>query len=191
MPMDPNQVKSGPGKLYFGAVGAAEPTHTVVDGKFTDVWGVAWTQVGYTDEGHTFTYAPNFEDVEVAEEMLAIRTVQTGLEMTLEFAAAELLADNIQKALNGGTITTTGSAGTQLVKFSPPAFGVSTRVAIGWESDEADERWVYRKCIQTGEVALARKKAPEKVVLPMSFRLEVVGGGVLPFDRWSTYDAAA
>lgn len=172
MPFDVTKVKSGPGKLYFAVVGAAEPAD------LTTAWPVAWTQVGYTDEGHSFTYSPSFDDIEVAESLLPIRRVQTGLEMTVEFAAAELLASNIQKALNGGTITT----GTGIVTFEPPAFeDVATRVAIGWEADDASERWVYRKCVQTGDVELARRKAPDKTTVPMTFTLETPAGAVKPF----------
>lgn len=186
MAFDPTKVKCGPGRLYLGAVGAVEPVNTVVASVFTDVINPAvWFEVGYTDEGHEFTYAPSFDGIPVAEEMLDLRTVQTGLDMTLAFAAAELTSKNIQAALNGGTVVVTGSTGTTLTTFEPPAFGTVTRTAILWEGDEKDERWIYRKCIQTGDVQLSRRKAPAKVTIPMSFKLEVISNAIKPFKSWT------
>jgi hypothetical protein len=170
-PFDVTKVKSGPGKLRFAAVSSTEPADLIT------AWAAAWVQVGYTDAGHTFTYTPAFDDVEVAEEYLPIRTVQTGLDATVEFSAAETTSKNIQTALNGGTITT----GTGIVTFDPPAFGSVTYTAIGWESDAADERWVYRKCLQTGATAFAREKAPSKTLVPMTFRLQTVSAVIKPW----------
>lgn len=164
-------VRVGVGKLYFAEVGATEP----VD--FTSAWSAAWIPVGYTDEGHSFTQTPSYDDVTVAEELIPIRSVKTALDMTLEFAAAEITAVNIQKAFNGGTITT----GTGFVTFTPPAASAAdTRVAIGWESDDNTERWVFRKCVQTGGSEITRRKGADKATIPMSFKLEVVDGSA-PF----------
>jgi hypothetical protein len=122
------------------------------------------------------------DSVEVAESLLPIARVKTGTDMTVEMALAEVTAGNVQKALNGATITTTGTAGTSIDTLVPLADGVvETRVAILWEADDKSERWVWRKCLQTGAVAVGRKKGAAKATIPLSFALEPVSSTIRPF----------
>lgn len=168
---NPTQVRLGPGRLLIAAVGATEPTDVTAD------WAVAWTSLGYTEEGHAFSMSPKFEPVEVAEEIDPLRYEATGREMKVEFALAQMSAANLSTALNGGTITTASGVTT----FTPPVPGAEARIALGWESIDKKERWVFRKCLQTGDVEIARRKAPAKTTIPVSFMLELVAGGGLPF----------
>ena len=172
----PEFVKFGPGKLYVGAVGATEPTD------LSTALNVAWTYVGYTDAGHTFTYTPSYENVEVAETLLPIAKVATAQDYTLEFAFAESTARALQIAMNGGTITASGTGPTSIDKFEPLAFGVAeTRVAILWQADDASERWVFRRCLQTGAAAISRQRGAAKSTIPVNFSLETPSGGAKPF----------
>lgn len=171
---DPLKVKVGPGTLYFGPVGVAEPTDLVTPWATVDA---LWVPVGYTEEGHSATITPSVEAIEVAEELTPIRYEETKREVGLSFAAAEMTVTNIQKALNGGTITTFSG----FVKFEPPELGVVTRVAIGWESQDGEERWVFRKCLQSGAVEIARRKAPAKATVPMQFNCEKPASNIQPF----------
>lgn len=168
---NPTAVRVGPGRLKIGAVGATEPVDLAA------AWAAAWVDLGYTDEGHSFTSSPSFDPIEVAEEVDPISYEMTGREMRVEFACAELTALNLSRALNGGTITT----GTGIVTFEPPDPGDEVRVALGWESLDGKERWVWRKCMQTGDVEIARRKAPDKSTIPASFMCEIVAGGLKPF----------
>lgn len=166
---DPTKVKVGPGLLYFGPTDATEP----VD--LTTPWATVdadWVPVGYTEEGHEATVEPKFEPIEVAEELTPIRYDETSREITVAFEAAQMTVDNIAKALNGGSIVT----GTGIVTFEPPELGSVTRVKIGWESDDHEERWVFRQCVQTGAVKMSRKKAPDKATVPMEFMCEKPSG---------------
>lgn len=175
MPNNPDKVKVGAGILMIGPVGVAEPND------LTTPWATVdpdWLAIGYTEEGHNFNREPNFEAIEVAEEDEPIRYEQTGVASALEFAAAELTVTNLEYAFNGGTITTISGT---VVRFDPPVMGDVTRVALGWESNDGEERWVFRKCLQTGNVQIARRKAPNKATIPMTFRLEKPAAGVLPF----------
>lgn len=167
----PTEVRVGPGRLYIAAVGATEPTD------LTTAWAAAWTDLGYTEEGHVFNASPTFEPVTVAEEVDPISYQATGREMRVDFALAQVTAENLKRALNGGTVTT----GTGIVTFEPPVPGAEVRCALGWQALDAKERWVWRKCMQTGEVSIARRKAPDKGTIPMSFMCEMVVGGGLPF----------
>ena len=158
---DPLAVRVGPGWLYIAPLGSTEPDD------LTDAWAVAWTPLGYTDEGSNFVFESSFEDVVVAEELDPIAIVQTARSATVNFALAEITAANMQRAFNGGDVSTA----TGVVTFEPPdADETPTPVMLGWESADGFERWVFRRCLQIGNVEVARKRAPDKATLPMSFR---------------------
>jgi len=161
MPQDRTKVRIGPGKLYSAAVGSVEPA------TLATVWAVAWTDLGYTVEGSSFVISPSYEEIEVAEELDPIDIQATGRDLTVSFALAQLTAENLQLALNGGTITTgTGE------KTIEPAAGtaVPTYTALGWRSSDSKEQYVWRRCLQTGDIEIARRKAPDKASIPVSFR---------------------
>ena len=157
---NPLNVRLNPGILYAATVGADEPTDLATP------WPMAWAEIGYTDEGSTFAFSNTFEDVFVAEELDPILTLQTERRVEVSFASAEITAANLQRALNGGTITTPAG----LIVFEPPAVGDYTHIALGWESDDGLERWIFRKCLQVGSASMARQKAPNKATLAMTFR---------------------
>lgn len=170
---DATFVKLGPGKLYAAPVGTVEPAD------LTAALGATWLAgyLGYTEEGHTFTIAPAYDAVEVAESFLPVARVKTGTEMTLEMALAEVTAQNVQRALNGATITSSGTGATAIDSIEPLADNATeTRTAILWQSDSGDERWVWRRCLQTGSIAIGRKKGSAKATVPLSFLLEPVAG---------------
>ena len=170
---DASFVKLGPGKLYLAAVGTAEPTD------LTTALNATWLAgyVGYTDEGHAFTRTPSYDNVEVAESLLPVAKVGTGTEMNVEFAFAEIIAKNLQKSLNGATVTASGTGATAIDSVEPLAEGVpETRTAILWEADDASERWIFRKCLQTGALTINRRKGAAKATIAATFSLEPVTG---------------
>jgi hypothetical protein len=174
---DPTKVKVGPGLLYVNALGGTLTNLQVSSANgFVNSWASVdpdWVPLGYTEEGHEFANEPNFEPIEVAEELDALRYEQTGRQMRLSLAAAELTYQNITRAYNGGTIITSGSGATQVRTFKPPAIGEVTKLMIGWESQDKMERWVFYQCVQVGGATIARRKAPNKATVPMEFRLEL------------------
>lgn len=157
---DPVAVRVGPGILKIAPLESNEPTD------LSAAWDGAWVDLGYTEEGTSFVFDQTFEDVTVAEELEPIRILQTARNITLNFALAELTAANLQRAFNGGDVTTNGG----VITFEPPDAGDYTEVMIGWEADDGLERWVFRQAIQVGNVEIARRKAPDKATVPMSFR---------------------
>ncbi|GAA3172450.1 hypothetical protein [Nonomuraea roseoviolacea] len=162
---NPNAIALGPGRLFIAPLGTTEPTD------LTTPWetvSVAWVPLGYTDEGSNFTYSVDSETVNVAEELDPIAVALTAREGALAFALAEMTAKNMQRALNGGSIV----AGTGIVTFEPPDLGEEVRVMLGWESEDGEERWIYRKALQTGGLDIARRKGAEKAVIPCEFKLE-------------------
>lgn len=254
---DDTKLRVGPGWLRINAVGGTEPTD------LSTPWDTSWTLLGYTEEGHEAAIEPNFEPLEVAEELTPVDYIETSRNMRVSFSLAEMTAQHLKYALNGGTVTgpddalrligtativastgvittsvahglvvgdkvktgtvttTTGitsntvyyvktapsastvtlsatSGGSALsltgdgslsalsevtgtiTVFEPPEIGVVTKVAIGWEAMDGLERWVWRKCIQTGSVTLARRKAPAKTLIACEFRV-MKSSGVVPF----------
>lgn len=157
---DPTNVRVGPGWLWLAPIGSLEPADLIAD------FSPEWTQIGYTQEGSNFVFDDTWEDVDVAEELEPIDVLQTARRITVNFAAAEMTAENLEYAFNGGTVTTSSG----LTTFEPPELGDVTRVMLGWEHADGLERWIFRRCTQIGSVDIARRKAPAKATIPMSFR---------------------
>lgn len=173
---NPDKVKVGAGLLYAAPLGTTEPTD------LTTPWATVdadWAAIGYTEEGHEFASEPNFEPIEVAEEKIPIRYDKTGQEEMLSFSAAEMTVENLTRAFNGGAVTTL--SGTVKRFERPDVDDADIYLMLGWESNDSEERWIFRKCIQVGSVTIARRKAPDKALIPMEFRLVVPAAGVLPW----------
>lgn len=162
---NPANIALGPGTLYIAVLGTPEP----VD--LSTPWATVsanWIPLGYTDEGSTLNYSVDTEKVEVAEELDSIATALNSRDLSLAFALAEITGANLKRALNGGTIT----SGTGIVTFEPPDLGEETRTMLGWESEAHDERWVYRKCLQTGAMEMTRAKGAAKATISCEYTLE-------------------
>lgn len=172
---NPLAIRVGPGRLLIAAIGSTEPTDLAT------AWAGAWVELGYTDAGSTFTFEGTFEDVPVAEEFVPILVLETARNINITVAAAENTARNLQIAFNGGTIDT---APTGFVTFEPPDAGQYTPVMVGWEADDGLERYLFRKCINTGSVAQARQKAPNKSTIPLTFRGLIPDSGAKPFKAF-------
>ncbi len=171
---NPANVVLGAGTIYAGPIGTAEPTDLAT------AWAAGWTQIGYTEEGNTFAYELSSEQVLVAEELDPVKQATTARNITVAFSHAELTATNLKRALNGGVVTP-GPTGSTYSTYEPPTLGAEDRIMLGWQSEDGLERWVYRKCFQTGNISTARQKAPNKALIPVTFSLEKPAGGVHPF----------
>ncbi|MEU9888013.1 hypothetical protein [Sphaerisporangium sp. NPDC051011] len=161
----PEAIALGPGVLYIAVLGTAE----IAD--LTTPWASVspnWIPLGYTTEGSKLTYTVGSENVEVAEELDPIAVALTSRELGLEFALAQITASNLKTALNGGTIT----AGSGFVTFEPPDLGEEVRTMLGWESEDHTERWLYRKCLQVGNMEMERRKGAAKAAISCNFKLE-------------------
>lgn len=165
-------VRVGPGTLYVAPVGSLEP------GDLIESWPVAWVPLGYTHEGSNFVFNQTFSDVVVAEELDPIDTLQTARTIDISFALAELTAQNLQIALNGGSI---GDDHAGTITFEPPDTGEVTYLALGWEATDGLERWIYRRCVNTGNIDIARRRAPDKATIPISFRATKPSGSTKPW----------
>lgn len=172
----------GPGYLYYGAIGTSEPASTVSGSQFSDSW-TGWTVIGYTDNGHVFTYDLDYEAAEAAEALDPLAYATTARRASIAFDMLGLTASNMKKALNGGTITTTGTGATTKNVYTPPDMGSEIHCMIGWESTDLTERIVARQCFQTGSVSISRQKgAANRASISTAFGLELPATGLKIFD---------
>jgi hypothetical protein len=111
------------------------------------------------------------------------RRSATGL---IAFNLANFTLSNWKRALNGGAaaLTSTGTTGTELTTFQPPAPGTEVRSMLIWESTDSTVRILIRQGIQGGEVASAFQKAPSIAAIPCTFNFEIPSAGVQPFQMW-------
>lgn len=172
-------VQLGAGILRTAPIGTTEP----VD--LTTAWGAGWVEVGGTNEGSSFNSELTAEDIFVAESLERIKQVTTSRVSSVGFAMAEITGINLQKAFNGGTLTTgTAAAPKTFVTFEPPDVGTESRLMIGWDSEDGQERWIFRKCVNAGAIEIARRKAPDKTLIPVNFGLEKPDSGAKPFRAY-------
>lgn len=176
---NPGAVSLGPGYLFAAIVGSTEPTD------LSTAWPAAWVPLGYTEEGSASSYALEGESVTVAEELDELDWVTTGRAVSVNFSLAENTASNYKKALNGGTITVTGSAPNQIYKFEPPDLGSEIFTAIGFQSEKSDERIVWRQCKQVGSIETARRKGASKALIPCEFKVFKPASGAKSYMRLS------
>lgn len=176
-PVSTPLLATDPGFLFWAPLATAEPTHAVTNSVFSDAWPAGWIRLGATEEGHAFNWQTSFDQVTVAEILDPIKYVTTGRTGSLAFALVDFHMNNVKRALNGGTITTTGSTTTTMSTFTPPAIGQEVRSMIGWESQDGTERLIAYQTINTGQVSIARRKGADKATLPVEFSLEIPASG--------------
>lgn len=171
---DPNAISLGPGYLHIGAVGSTEPSDlaTGTGDDWTSI-DAGWVFLGYTNDGSEFDYQLNTDPVEVAEELDPLAKTPTGRDASVTFALAQITASNLQVASNGGTIT----SGAGIVTFEPPDLGSEVRHAIGFQSEDGEERWVWRQCLMDGQMKIPRKKGADNATLDCTFTLEKPSDG--------------
>lgn len=170
-------VQLGPGRLYVAPIGTTEPASA------SAALPSAWIALGYTEDGTTFTVSLTSEDIEVEEEIDPILTVNTKRANTLAVQMAEITKRNWGIALGSGILANDATA------FEPVTPGSEVKVMMVWDSNEdptttqggqGNRRWLFRQCNPTGDVAINRQKAPNKALIPTTFKVEKPSG-LAPF----------
>lgn len=161
----------GPGYLYWSVLGSTEPTDLATAWASIDA---DWIALGYTNDGSEFHSQTAVDAVEVAEELQEIDSSETGREESVVFSLAQMTAQNLKVAFNGGNITT----GTGIIVFEPPDLGASVKCMLAWEAEDHTERWVWRQCKQVGEINIPRAKGAAKAVIPCTFRVQKPATGL-------------
>lgn len=161
---DSAAIAIGPGTLYVAPIATADPTNA------SSALPSAWRQVGYTEEGNTFKYGIETADVEVAEALDPVRIDTIKRSGMVSFSMAEMTRNNLVLSLNGGA-----NAANDASSVEPPAPGAEVRVKLALDT-LGGSRWVFRRCVQAGEIEIARKKSPDKALIPVEFKLELPTG---------------
>lgn len=168
---DSNNITLGPGKLHIAPLGSTLPTDlaTALD--------AAFQEIGYTEDGSEVAYEMTSEPVEVAEELDPVFNKVVGRSGTVVFQMVEVTARNLTIAFNGGTVTDN----TTYVTYEPPDPGSEVRRILVFESEDGEERWVFRQVFQTGSVSVGRRKGAAKATLPVAMAIEKPAAGGKPF----------
>lgn len=157
-------VDIGPGWLYAAPIGTSEPTDA------STALPSAWRCVGYTETGNAFTSNITSSDIEVAEELEPIDVRETKRLTDVQFEMAEVNRQNLALAFNSGANSANTAA-----SYEPPALGASIYVMLAWDlnatADATNVRWVYRKAKQTAAIQIQHRKAPQKALIPVTFRI--------------------
>ena len=168
-------VKLGPGRLWIAPVGTTAPTSA------SAAPDAAWWALGYTEEGTTISIEYTSEGIEVAEELDPIDFVNTARAVTLSVSAAEVTRKRFAVAIGSGAAEVDNAAPIDL----PDADAVQQGVAVMWDSAETaagndqNIRWYIPKLLPAGTIEIARRKAPDKALLPMELNAVKVTGSPL------------
>lgn len=165
------------GFLFWAPLLSTVPVNTVAGSVYTDAWPGAWLSLGATEEGSEFSYEINVEAMTVAEFFDPVQYATTERTAKFAFSLANYTLTNLKRALNGGTLTPTGSGATKNTDYVPPVPGAETRCMIGWESLDATMRLVCYQTLSSGTMSSSFKKAPDMALIPCEFNLEVTPAG--------------
>lgn len=186
--IQPGQIKTGPGIIWYKYGLTTMPAVTAAGSKTVyDFATNTWIQVGATDEGLTYNESTSVESIRVAESQYPVRRVTTEKEGSLAFSMAHISDLNWKLAMNGGTITVSGSGATKLSAYVPPLIGSEVRVALAFHSLDEEELIVWPQCFNGGSVETARAALETKALLPVEFGVELPDPTVLttPYKRWT------
>lgn len=168
------ETQIGAGRFLIAPVGAVEPTDV------TTAWDAGWTELGLTTEGGSNKYELTIEDVMVEEILDPVRGITTKRLASVIFTLAQVTMTNLSRAMNGGDVETA----TGITTFEPPEMGGEVYHAIGWESNDNTERWVWRRCLQAGSIETKRRnKTADLAAIPCEFHAYGVDGQQ-PFKVW-------
>lgn len=189
--IQPGQIKTGPGLIRYAPLGTAIPTFTAASSKVTGTW-TSWVEAGATEEGLTYTESVDTEDIRVAESLYPVRTVTTGKTSRVAFTMSHVSDLNWKLAMNGGTITVTGTGATKLSAYVPPLLGSEVRVMLGFHSLDEDEVIVWPQVFNVGSVETGRAALETKHGLPVEFNAELPDPAVMttPYKRWTSGNLA-
>lgn len=157
-----NLVVGANGTIYTAPAGTALPTTT------TGVLNVAFSEVGYlTEDGGTFTYSEDTQDILAWQEEEPIDTLITGRNATYAFACREWNKTSVELAFGGAKVTKEGEE----YRLDAPTTGSLDRRAlvVDWEFREVNYRLVIPRGIASGDVSSTINRT-STADLPVSFK---------------------
>lgn len=168
---NPDNIQLGPGRLYYAPIGTAEPTNA------SSALDAAYKVIGYTEDGSEVQIGLTSESIMVSEELDAVDEVLTERLTMVSLEMAEVTRRRLALVLGLGA-----SASDSAATLEPPTAGAEESFMLVWDSEEdavgnADNiRWLFRKCKVTGNINIARRKAPNKATLPVEIKCSKPAG---------------
>lgn len=174
----------GAGYLYWAALGTSLPANTVAGSVFTDAWPGGWNLLGVTSNGSEFDYTVSTDIIDAAEYLDPLVIVTTGRAASWKMSLQVMSATNWKRALNGGSLTTSGAGATLLSTYTPPVPGTEVRSMVGWEATDNTERMVMEQSFQSGSLNIIRQKGKNNAELPLEWHAEIAASG-FPFQYFT------
>src|SRR3954470_14681939 len=98
-----------PGFMWHAPALTTFPTNggTASGSAFTDSPSVTFYEIGATEAGYTLSYSQTIEAITVAEFADPVKYRTTARQGSMAFNMADYTLKNLQRVMNGGTITNT------------------------------------------------------------------------------------
>lgn len=169
----------GPGDLYVGDFGAAEPLDGVVN---IAPAASAWDGVGGTLGGVEWVVNRTFAELEVDQlvDLVESRLTKRGLAVKTQLAEPTLA--NLKLALNGGTLT----SGSGFEAFEPDDSTSATQpnyraiILDGYAPNSKRRRFIIRRVLATEDVGIKYGKT-DQGVWTVTFLMHYVSSSIRPF----------
>lgn len=169
----------GPGKLYTGLFGAAEPADSAVN---ITPQASAWTDVGGTMGGLTVEVTPTYTELDVDQIVDSVGRRLTKREIAVTTSMAEPTLANLSLILNGGT-TASGSGWASFDPLTTTSATQPTYIALivdGWAPGGAfNRRATVRKCLSTAKTDFLYAKDKQDV-FSVTFNAHYVSSAITP-----------
>lgn len=160
MALDATEIRAGLGAhVYIASAGTTMPTGLATPSN-------SFTELGYVSEdGVTFTSAPDFRDQMAWQSLRPIGRKRTGIEETITFGLMQINKAIVSFAFGGTTTTDL----TTYYTVTPPAVDAAPdyrALVIDWKDGSDNYRLAAPKVLLTGSIELALK-ATEDTIIPV------------------------
>lgn len=171
----------GAARFFIGTAAAVKPAYGAGDYAATVEAATGWRNIGYTQEGVEVAYEPEYTGVPVDQVLDDVRTVKTGMRVSVNTTFAEATLENLIVAWGqaDGTLTSSG-ADTQTVVIVPGELGeaplerqlliVGNGPERGAQNKYAERTYHATRAVSTESSSHALRRG-EATVFPVSFRL--------------------
>lgn len=173
----------GPGTIYQGLFGAAEPADYNVN---LSPASSSWTDMGGTLNGITLSVDQQYTELMVDQLVDSIGRRLTKREFLITTQLAEPTLNNLSVALNGSTQTSGATSAGGTYATLEPLFATSatqpTYIAIlidGYAPNSLRRRAIFRRMLSTAKVDTAMDKA-KQTVFTVTFNGHYVSSVIAP-----------
>lgn len=174
---------AGPMSVYTAPFGSAEPADTAVA---TQPPGAPFADAGATTGGAKIKYDQKFFELQVDQLVDSAGRRLTQRDVSVKTNLAEPTLANLKLALNGGTVTSSGTGATLNDAYDPADTAAATQptyIAVildGFGPNGKPRRVVLRKCINIDAVEIEYKKDGQSLYT-VEFACHWVSASIKPF----------